>query len=124
MPALKRLRDDVQKAARRGTIGGLDGRRLHIRHEHAALNTLIQGAGAIVCKQWLVYLITKIIKLGLDAKLVASVHDEYQFEVANQDINKLCKLTKEAIKETTQTFNMRCDLDCDYKIGKTWADTH
>jgi DNA polymerase-1 len=75
MPALKRLRDDVQKAARRGTIGGLDGRRLHIRHEHAALNTLIQGAGAIVCKQWLVYLITKIIKLGLDAKLVASVHD-------------------------------------------------
>ena len=124
MPALKRLRDDVQKAARRGTIGGLDGRRLHIRHEHAALNTLIQGAGAIVCKQWLVYLTKKIIKAGLDAKLVASVHDEYQFEVANPDVNRFCKLTKEAMKETTKTFDMKCDLDCDYKVGKTWAETH
>ena len=124
MPALKRLRDDVQKAARRGTIGGLDGRRLHIRHEHAALNTLIQGAGAIVCKQWLVHLTKKIIKAGLDAKLVASVHDEYQFEVAKPDVNRFCKLTKEAMKETTKTFDMKCDLDCDYKIGKTWAETH
>ena len=124
MPALKRLRDDVQKAARRGTIGGLDGRRLHIRHEHAALNTLIQGAGAIVCKQWLIHLTKKIIQAGLDAKLVASVHDEYQFEVANPDVNRFCKLTKEAMKETTKTFDMKCDLDCDYKVGKTWAETH
>ena len=124
MPALKRLRDDVQKAARRGTIGGLDGRRLHIRHEHAALNTLIQGAGAIVCKQWLVYLTKKIIKAGLDAKLVASVHDEYQFEVAKPDVKRFCSLTKEAIYKTEKTLEMRCALDCDYKVGKTWADTH
>jgi len=124
IPALKELRDNVQEAAKEGTIKGLDGRQLHIRHEYSALNTLIQGAGAIVCKQWLVYLINKIRKAGLDAKLVVSVHDEYQFEVANQDINKFCKLTKEAMKETTKTFNMKCDLDCDYKIGKTWAETH
>jgi DNA polymerase-1 len=124
MPELKKLGYNIQEAAKTGTIKGLDGRRLHIRYEHAALNTLIQGAGAIVCKQWLVHLTNKIIKAGLDAKLVVSVHDEYQFEVANQDINKFCKLTKEAIKETTKTFTMKCDLDCDYKIGKTWAETH
>jgi DNA polymerase I-like protein with 3'-5' exonuclease and polymerase domains len=124
MPALKQLRDNIIEASKEGTIKGLDGRQLYIRHEYAALNTLIQGAGAIVCKQWLVHLINKIRKSGLDAKLVASVHDEYQFEIINQDINKFCKLTKEAIKETTRTFNMKCDLDCDYKIGKTWAETH
>ena len=124
MPALKQLREDIIEAAKEGTIKGLDGRRLHIRHEYAALNTLIQGAGAIVCKQWLIHLTKKIIQAGLDAKLVASIHDEYQFEVAKPDVNRFCKLTKEAMKETTKTFDMKCDLDCDYKIGKTWAETH
>ena len=124
MPALKQLREDIIEAAKEGTIKGLDGRRLHIRYEYAALNTLIQGAGAIVCKQWLIHLTKKIIQAGLDAKLVASIHDEYQFEVAKPDVNRFCKLTKEAMKETTKTFDMKCDLDCDYKIGKTWAETH
>ena len=124
MPALKQLREDIIEAAKEGTIKGLDGRRLHIRHEYAALNTLIQGAGAIVCKQWLIHLTKKIIQAGLDAKLVASIHDEYQFEVAKPDVNRFCKLTKEAMKETTKTFDMKCDLDCDYKVGKTWAETH
>jgi len=124
MPALKKLRDNVHQAAKEGTILGLDDRRLHIRHEHAALNTLIQGAGAIVCKQWLVHLIDKIEETGLDAKLVASVHDEYQFEVDNKDTRRFGELTKEAIQQTTQTLDMTCALDCDYKVGKTWADTH
>ena len=125
MPALKKLRDDVHhQAAKEGTILGLDDRRLHIRHEHAALNTLIQGAGAIVCKQWLVHLIDKIEEAGLDAKLVASVHDEYQFEVLNKDTRRFGELTKEAIQQATQTLEMNCALDCDYKVGKTWADTH
>ena len=79
MPALKRLRSNVSEAAQAGTIKGLDGRRLQIRSEHAALNTLLQGAGAIVCKQWLVQISEKVRNSGLDAKLVASVHDEYQF---------------------------------------------
>ena len=124
MPALKQLREDIIEDAKEGTIKGLDGRRLHIRHEYAALNTLIQGAGAIVCKQWLIHLTKKIIQAGLDAKLVASIHDEYQFEVAKPDVNRFCKLTKEAMKETTKTFDMKCNLDCDYKVGKTWAETH
>jgi|TARA_R110002020_G_scaffold55330_1_gene153659 DNA polymerase-1 len=124
LPALKRLRSNTFKAAKKGTIKGLDGRRLQIRHSHAALNTLIQGAGAIVCKQWLVEMTTKVRRLGLDAKLVASVHDEYQFEVANTDVEKFCLVTKEAMQITTKVLDMKCDLDCDYKVGKTWAETH
>ena len=48
MPKLKKLRDDVTKGSKSGTIPALDGRRLHIRSPHAALNTLLQGAGAII----------------------------------------------------------------------------
>ena len=124
MPSLNRLRKTVADAARSGKITGLDGRKLHIRHEHAALNTLLQGAGAIVCKQWLVEMDRMIWEHGLDAKLVASVHDEYQFEVAKTDIDSFTKVTKEAMKVTQNILNFKCDLDCDYKVGNNWAETH
>jgi len=124
MPALKHLRMLVSKESAGGTIKALDGRLLRIRSEHAALNTLLQGAGAIVCKQWLVHIMERVIKAKLDVRLVASIHDEYQFEVAIPDIERFCRLTKEAMTQTTKTLKMKCELDCDYKVGKTWADTH
>ena len=118
IPALKALRTNVQEAAQSGLIKGLDGRRLHIRSEHAALNTLIQGAGAVVCKQWLVE------RSGLDAKLVASVHDEYQFEVANPDIKPFTEITREAIQSTEKILNLNCMLDSNFKVGNNWSETH
>ena len=124
MPALKRLREQVAMWSANGTVPALDGRLLHIRSEHAAVNTLLQGAGAIVCKQWLVHIMERVIKAKLNVRLVASIHDEYQFEVAIPDIERFCRLTKEAMTQTTKTLKMKCELDCDYKVGKTWADTH
>ena len=124
MPALKRVRDAVTKAASKGTIKGIDGRRLHIRSPHSALNTLIQGAGAVVCKVWLCNMNKRISRTGIDAKLVASIHDEYQFEVSNKVINKFGQLTKDAMKDTEKQLQMRCPLDNEWKVGKTWAETH
>ena len=123
-PALKRLRENVVRWSKGGTIPALDGRLLHIRSEHAALNTLLQGAGAIICKQWLVHIMERVIKAGLNVRLVASIHDEYQFEVAIPDVNRFCKLTKEAMTQTQKILGVKCELDCDYKVGETWADTH
>ena len=124
MPALKRVRDSVTKAASKKLIRGIDGRLLHIRSPHSALNTLIQGAGAIVCKLWLINMIKRINRTGVDAKLVASIHDEYQFEVLNKDINKFGQLTKDAMKDTEKQLQMKCPLDNEWKVGKTWAETH
>jgi DNA polymerase-1 len=124
MPALNRLRSKVQEAAERGTIIGLDGRQLQIRAIHSSLNTLIQGAGAIVCKQWLVHMDERIRAKGIDAKLVASVHDEYQFEVSKKDTTIFGQITKDAMKDTEATLDVKCPLDCEYKVGNTWAETH
>jgi len=124
MPALKRVRDSVTKAASKKLIRGIDGRLLHIRSPHSALNTLIQGAGAIVCKLWLINMIKRINRTGVDAKLVASIHDEYQFEVLNKDINKFGQITKDAMKDTEKQLQMKCPLDSEWKVGKTWAETH
>ena len=124
MPALKRVRNAVQKAAERCTIRGVDGRHLHIRSPHAALNTLIQGAGATICKDWLINMTQRISSTGVDAKLVASIHDEYQFEVAKKDVQRFGTITKEAIKDTEHTLNLRCPLDSTWQDGETWAMTH
>ena len=123
-PSFKSLKDQVQRASTRGYVKGLDGRRILIRHPHASLNTLLQGAGAIICKQWLIYMMARVQQKELDVKLVASIHDEYQFEVLNKDVEDFCKITKLAIKDTERTLKIRCPLDSEYKVGTTWAETH
>jgi DNA polymerase I-like protein with 3'-5' exonuclease and polymerase domains len=124
LPALKRLREQVENAGRRGKIKAIDGRYLKVRNAHSALNTLLQGAGAIICKHWLLRMTHRVYYKKLDVKLVASVHDEYQFEVANKDVGEFCSITKIAIKETEDLLKLRCPLDNDYKVGITWAETH
>ena len=124
IPALKRLRAQVTEAATTGSILGLDGRYLRIRSEHAALNTLLQGAGAIICKEWLVQMTKHINEKGIDAKLVASVHDEYQFEVNIKDSLEFCRISKASILDAANSLAVVCPLDSQYKIGKTWAETH
>ena len=122
VPSLHHLRSQVDNAAKSKLIKGLDGRQLHIRTYHAALNTLIQGAGAIICKQWLVQMMHHA--RDLDVRLVASIHDEYQFEVHHKDIQEFCGITKKSMKEAEEILNVRRPLDNEYEVGKTWANTH
>ena len=124
MPQLKKLRDNITEVAESGIVPALDGRQLQIRSPHASLNTLLQGAGAIICKQWLVHMDERIRAKGIDAKLVASVHDEYQFEVNKKDTTIFGQITKDAMKDTEATLDVKCPLDCEYKVGNTWAETH
>ena len=63
-------------------------------------------------------------KIGLDAKLVASIHDEYQFEVLKKDAERFGQLTGDAMKITEQELEMKCPLDSSFKVGETWSATH
>jgi DNA polymerase I len=81
-PKLRELREKVVRLfSEKGTLPSLDGRRLQVRSEHSALNTLLQGAGAVVMKQALVLLDKKLKSAKIDYKFVANVHDEWQIEV-------------------------------------------
>ena len=63
-------------------------------------------------------------RCGIDAKLVASIHDEYQFEVKSTDISKFGQITKEAMTKTQKELDVHCQLDSEWKQGLTWAETH
>ena len=124
LPRLKSFRSQVEEAAQSGRVKGLDGRLFNVRSPHKAVNTIIQGAGAIACKVWLRNMIKHVYKKGLDVKLIASIHDEYQFEVNKNDIQSMGEVVKLSIKETTEQLNLHCPLDAEFKTGSSWADTH
>ena len=123
-PALKALRDKVSKYAGKGFVPGLDGRKIWVRSEHAALNSLLQGAGAIVMKKALCLFYDKIKKNKWPVKLVANVHDEFQFECHANVADEAGKAARLSIVEAGQHFKLRCPLDGEYKIGKNWKETH
>ena len=123
-PALKSLREKVERLSEQGTLPGLDGRKLQVRSAHAALNTLLQSAGAIVMKQGLVILSRKIQQQKLNANFVANVHDEWQIECSQEDADAVGKLAVSSIKEAGEVLGLRCPLDGEYKKGTTWAQTH
>ena len=124
LPALKTLRDRVQQAANRGFLKGIDGRKIYVRSPHAALNTLLQGSGAIVMKQAMINLY-ELIKLNTyDAKFVANIHDEWQLQVKESQADAVGRMGVESIEKVTEQFNMRCNLTGEYKIGGNWSETH
>jgi DNA polymerase I len=123
-PALKRLRDKVSVYASKGFVPGLDGRKIWVRSEHAALNSLLQGAGAIVMKKALCILNETIRNNGWDAKFVANVHDEFQIECKADIADLVGKAGRQAIIDAGLAYNLRCPLDGEYKIGRNWRETH
>lgn len=123
-PALGELRDRVSQASARGYLIGLDGRRVFVRSEHAALNTLLQSAGAIVMKKALCTLDHYAKLWDLDYAFVGNIHDEFQIEVREEHADKLGYLAVSSIQSAGQELGLRCQLDGEYKVGDTWAQTH
>tara|TARA_E500000318_G_scaffold24293_1_gene24470 strand:- start:3066 stop:4823 length:1758 start_codon:yes stop_codon:yes gene_type:complete len=124
LPAFTNLKNKVARAAGRGYLKGLDGRKLFVRSEHSALNTLLQGAGAIVMKQALVLFNDELEKEGLDAHFVCNVHDEWQLEVLEKDADRVGKMGVEAIINAGDYLYLNCPLDGEYNVGNNWSETH
>ena len=123
-PALKLLREKVTQSSEKGWVTGLDGRKLHIRSQHSALNTLLQSAGAVIMKKALVLLDTYATQYKIDYKFVLNVHDEFQCEVRNDQADFFGGLAVGAIVQAGKSFNLNCPLDGEYKVGETWQQTH
>ena len=124
LPSFKNLKTRVGKAAKRGYLKGLDGRKIFIRNDYAALNSLLQGGGAIVMKRALIMLESLIKLQSLDAKFVANIHDEWQMEVREDIVNFVGELAVGCIEKAGEYYNMRCPLTGEYKIGDNWSETH
>lgn len=129
---LKGLRGAVANAVDdHGGLVGLDGRPLTIRKKHAALNTLLQSAGAVLCKRWIVSIERALLNSGYshgwngDFAVLAWVHDEVQIACRTPEIAEaVARVCTEEAKLAGTYFEFRCATAGEAKKGTTWAETH
>lgn len=138
LPALGKLQQKVKRLSRKGYLPALDGGITKVRSEHAALNTLLQGGGAIVMKKalvifdqwlqeagWKLNRFTGEYRRGSDVMgFTANVHDEYQLEVPEHLTGEVGAMGKDAIREAGVQLNLRCPLAGSCDVGDNWAASH
>ncbi len=121
-PALKKLREVVSRASDKGYLKALDGRRVLVRSQHAALNFLLQSAGAIIAKRaWEIF---HILADDFDYKQLGVIHDEIQLECRPEEAEALGYLIIDAMEATTEYYKLNCPITGTYKIGRNWNETH
>lgn len=123
-PSLSKLMEKVGNIATKGYVPGLDGRRILVRSEHAALNSLLQGCGAIIAKQWCIEAHKTFKQEGIQVQQVAFVHDEIQIETPEANAEAVASIMVESAKKAGEVLGFRCPVDAEAKIGKNWFDTH
>lgn len=125
-PALGELTKAAQKRYRR--LRGIDGRYLLGSSKHAAVNTVLQSAGALVMKKAIVLFDQRMQaaghRWGQDFAIVAMVHDEIQVTCREEIAADVEQFSVEAIREAGRAFDFRCPLDGESQRGSSWADTH
>ena len=129
IPGLEPLIDAVKERVRTNNrLRGLDGRPIFCRAEHASLNYLLQSAGAIISKRWLVIGQDMLDEAGLtydrDYTRCAYVHDEQQFSVIPAEADTVARLLEQAALRAGEYYNFRVPITAAADVGNNWAATH
>ena len=129
IPGLEPLIDAVKERVREnGRLRALDGRPIFCRAEHASLNYLLQSAGAILSKRWVVVGQQMLDSAGLtynnDYTRCAYVHDEVQLSVLPTEVDRVKALLEAAAPEAGKYYNFRVPITAAADHGENWAATH
>lgn len=89
--------------------------------ERNAINAPIQGTAADIIKIAMVRIARRIKKEGLKAKLLIQVHDELNFSVPQEELEKLKKLV---LEEMAAAVKLRVPLIADCGSGINWLEAH
>ena len=129
IPGLEPLIDAIKlKVRSSGRLRGLDGRPIFCRAEHSSPNFLLQSAGAIISKRWVVIGQQFIDDAGLtydvDYTRCAYVHDEVQMSVVPAEVDRMKQLLEAAAPEAGRYYNLRVPIAAAADHGENWASTH
>jgi DNA polymerase-1 len=126
VPAFATLKKNLRTAFGRGYIKALDGRKLKVRSEHRCLSQLLQSAGAIVAKQWVMMTHNQIKqKYGADAVIVGFIHDEIQIACKTKEIaENVGNIAGRMAEETGVILGVKVRINSDYTVGRNWSETH
>jgi len=130
IPGLDELLKAVNKRAESDVLKGLDGRPIRLQgKKHAALNYLLQSAGAIVCKRWNVIAYQQFVhqlayKWDIDFQWLGWIHDEIQLAVQPHLVNDSKFQLEWSIVQAGEYYKLRVPLASEAKSGQSWADCH
>lgn len=123
IPALAKVQDVVRfETIKTGKVRLPDGRQVPVRSEHAALNTLLQGSGAIVSKYWMVEASREAMRHR--AHQLAYIHDELQYSCPKSCADDFGKAVTAAATKAGELLNLNIRIDAEYRVGNNWAETH
>jgi DNA polymerase I-like protein with 3'-5' exonuclease and polymerase domains len=130
IPGLGPLLESVKARSKDDTLKALDGRILYLQgKQHAALNYLLQSAGAIVCKNWVVTSWANLDAAGMLGDVpqvhpLGFIHDEIQYAVKPDQVETVERILTNSIVEVGLDFNLNVPLASEAKHGSSWADCH
>ncbi|XP_027744875.1 DNA polymerase nu isoform X2 [Empidonax traillii] len=100
--------------------------KLRTQAERQAVNFVVQGSAADLCKMAMVKIFTSVVvSPTLTARLIAQIHDELLFEVEDSQIQEFSALVKRTMESLQQTTALEVPLKVPLKVilttGKSWG---
>lgn len=125
-PGLREATEAAQAEWRRnkGRLRCVDGGYVVCKSEQAALNYKIQPAEAVLMKTAAVMIDRQLVKNGWDVLKIGDIHDEGQLEAPEAIADTVGQLAVQCIRDAGEELGFRVPMDGDYKVGKSWAETH
>lgn len=124
-PGLAELLDRLQREIdRTGRIKLIDGTPLLVTAPHTRLGYLLQGDESRIMKKAKIDVTRSIQRQGLDVLWAGDIHDEWQADIHCSHVDGYIGTCKGVFPRVGIDFNYNIPLDCDAKIGLTWAETH
>lgn len=120
----KKFKREIAYRAAFGSFRALDGRIVELKSAHYGMSAYLQSFEQAVMKRAMVTARARLMKLGLDFKQVAVVHDEIQYEVREDQADLLGSTVRQCIIDAGTYYKTLCPLDGEYKIGDNWGDSH
>ncbi|MEO5348476.1 MAG: DNA polymerase I [Magnetococcus sp. YQC-3] len=120
-------------ARRHGYVETIGGRHCYLREigssnrtlrelaERTAINAPLQGSAADLIKMAMLRLHSRLRQEGLRSRMVLQVHDELVLEVAEEELDGVKALVREAMEGA---MALSVPLKVDMGVGQHWAEAH
>ena len=119
-----KFKSQIELRAQIGYFTAIDGRRVFLPNAHKGMSFYLQSFEQAIIKYAMYKYSQKLKKAGVDFKQVNIVHDEIICECNPEDADTVGKAISESMREAGEFFKIRLRIDGEYKVGKTWLDTH
>ncbi|WP_313380885.1 DNA polymerase I [Proteiniphilum saccharofermentans] len=133
-PQVKQYMDEsISQAREKGFVETLLGRKRYLADinsrnsivrgyaERNAINAPIQGSAADIIKMAMIRIFTRLQKEKLQSKMILQVHDELNFNVFPEELEKVKAIVTEEMENACQ---LSIPLKTDIGVGENWLAAH